>query len=108
MKKERHTLVHVILAGIIMLLLGNITLKILHQKENFIPKVKTHISTVLQIDTADINVDANIMNELGADEIEFIEIISNIEDDLKVIKFPDSCEEYNTTRKIADYISRNK
>ena len=86
----------------------HLSLKISHQKENFVPKVKSHISTVLQIDTANIDVNASITEDLGADEIEFIEIISNIEADLKAIKFPDSCEEYNTTRKIVDYIIRNR
>ena len=61
----------------------------------------------LRIDINTIEDDANIIEDLGADSLDVVEMLMAIEDNLGVIISDDDAVKLKTVRDVADYIEAN-
>lgn len=68
-----------------------------------IERVKDAIAKQLRIDVADIADDAAIIEDLGADSIEIIEMLMTLEDEMN-ITIPDEVTGVKTVKDVANFI----
>ncbi len=74
---------------------------------NTIDKVKKIIAEQLCISTDDINDDANIIEDLGADSLDVVELLMTFEDEFKVSIPDDKLEELKTIPQIVKLIDEH-
>ena len=67
-------------------------------------KIKELLAKQLRIDIDTIADDSNIIEDLGADSLDVVEMLMAIEDDLGVIISDDDAVRLKTVRDVADYI----
>ena len=70
-------------------------------------KIKELLAKQLRIDIDTIADDSNIIEVLGADSLDVVEMLMAIEDDLGVIISDDDAVRLKTVRDVADYIEAN-
>ena len=70
-------------------------------------KFKELLAKQLRIDIDTIADDSNIIEDLGADSLDVVEMLMAIEDDLGVIISDDDAVRLKTVRDVADYIEAN-
>ena len=70
-------------------------------------KIKELLAKQLRIDINTIEDDANIIEDLGADSLDVVEMLMAIEDNLGVIISDDDAVKLKTVRGVADYIEAN-
>lgn len=70
-------------------------------------KIKELLAKKLRIDIDTIADDSNIIEDLGADSLDVVEMLMAIEDDLGVIISDDDAVRLKTVRDVADYIEAN-
>ena len=70
-------------------------------------KIKELLAKQLRIDIDAIADDSNIIEDLGADSLDVVEMLMAIEDDLGVIISDDDAVRLKTVRDVADYIEGN-
>ncbi|MFR5864113.1 MAG: acyl carrier protein [Candidatus Woodwardiibium sp.] len=70
-------------------------------------KIKELLAKQLRIDIDAIADDSNIIEDLGADSLDVVEMLMAIEDDLGVIISDDDAVRLKTVRDVADYIEAN-
>ena len=68
-----------------------------------IDKVKATIAKQLRIDVAEINDDSAIIEDLGADSIDIVEMLMTLEDEMN-ITIPDDATGLKTVKDIATFI----
>lgn len=68
-----------------------------------IDKVKEVIAKQLRINVEDIADDAAVVEDLGADSIDIVEMLMTLEDEMNII-IPDDANGLKTIKDIADYI----
>lgn len=71
---------------------------------NTIEKVKKIIAEQLCISTDDINDDANVIEDLGADSLDVVELLMTFEDEFKVSIPDDRLEELKSIPQIVAII----
>ena len=70
-------------------------------------KIKELLAKQLRIDIDAIADDSNIIEDLGADSLDVVEMLMAIKDDLGVIISDDDAVRLKTVRDVADYIEAN-
>lgn len=71
-------------------------------------KVKEIIVKQLGVEPADVSMDANIFNDLGADYLDGIEILMTLEEEFD-IEIPDAeYEKMKTVKDAVEMVDRNK
>ena len=70
-------------------------------------KIKELLAKQLRIDIDTIADDSNIIEDLGADSLDVVEMLMALEDDLGVIISDDDAVRLKTVRDVADYIEAN-
>ena len=70
-------------------------------------KIKELLAKQLRIDIDTIADDSNIIEDLGADSLDVVEMLMAIEDDLGVIISDVDAVRLKTVRDVADYIEAN-
>ena len=60
----------------------------------------------LGVETADVTMDANIIDDLGADSLDVVEIIMGIEDQFDIEVEDEDVEGLKTVRQLVNYISK--
>ncbi len=68
-----------------------------------IERVKTVIAKQLRIDAADIADNAAIIEDLGADSLDIVEMLMTLEDEMN-ITIPDDVNGLKTVKDISDYL----
>ena len=68
-----------------------------------IDRVKNTIAKQLRIDVAEIDDNSAIIEDLGADSIDIVEMLMTLEDEMN-ITIPDDVVGVKTVKDIADYI----
>lgn len=68
-----------------------------------IERVKTVIAKQLRMDISDIADDAAIVEDLGADSLDIVEMLMTLEDELDII-IPDDATGLRTVKDVADFI----
>ena len=69
-----------------------------------IERVKSIIAKQLRINAADISDDASVLEDLGADSLDNIELLMTLEDETGIIIPDDDAADLKTVRQISDYI----
>ena len=70
-------------------------------------KLKDIIAEQLSVDADEVTMDSNIQDDLGADSLDVVDLITTIEDEFD-LQIPDEAvEEIKTVGDIANYIEKN-
>lgn len=69
-----------------------------------IERVKSIIAKQLRINAADISDDASVLEDLGANSLDIIELLMTLEDETGIIIPDDDAADLKTVRQISDYI----
>ena len=70
-------------------------------------KIKEILAKQLRIDMDTIADDSNIVEALGADSLDVVEMLMSIEDNLGIIISDDDAAKLKTVRDVADYLEAN-
>lgn len=70
-------------------------------------KIKEILAKQLRIDMDTIADDSNIVEDLGADSLDVVEMLMSIEDNLGRIISDDDAAKLKTVRDVADYLEAN-
>ena len=75
---------------------------------DFFEKVRNALATQFEMDPEEISAETNLIDDLGADSLDVVELIMSLEDDFGV-KIPDEdvAERY-TVGRIVDYLENMK
>ena len=73
-----------------------------------IEKVKELLAEQLGIDTKTISDDANILEDLGADSLDIIEMLMTLEDEYGVTIPDDQINQVKTVKEVAELIEKCK
>lgn len=68
-----------------------------------IDRVKEVIAKQLRIDVAEVTDDSAIIEDLGADSLDIVEMLMTLEDEMN-ITIPDDVNGLRTVKDIADYL----
>ena len=66
--------------------------------------VRDALAAQLEIDPEAITPDTNLIDDLGADSLDVVELIMSLEDDYNISISDDVASELTTVGKIADYL----
>ena len=69
-----------------------------------IEKVKDLLAKQLRLDASTIDDDANILDDLGADSLEVVEMLMTLESEFGIIVPDEDVMELKTVRTVAEYI----
>ena len=70
-------------------------------------KIKEILAKQMRIDMDTIADDSNIVEDLGADSLDVVEMLMSIEDNLGIIISDDDAAKLKTVRDVADYLEAN-
>lgn len=70
-------------------------------------KLKNIIVEQLGVEESDVTLEANIQDDLGADSLDVVDLITTIEDEFEVSIPDEAVEEIKTVGDIATYIEKN-
>ncbi len=70
-------------------------------------KLKNIIVEQLGVEEDDVTLEANIQDDLGADSLDVVDLITTIEDEFEVSIPDEAVEEIKTVGDIATYIEKN-
>ena len=74
--------------------------------DTVLSKVKKVVRNVLHLDSGfDVSVSAHIMNDVGADSLDFVEIIMEVEKEFDVAIPDEIAENLSTVKYMAEYVS---
>ena len=67
-------------------------------------KIRESLASQFEMDPAKISRETDIMNDLGADSLDLVELIMALEEEYGIRVIDDSVYEHKTVGEIADYI----
>ena len=70
-------------------------------------KLKDIIADQLSVDADEVTMDSNIQDDLGADSLDVVDLITTIEDEFDISIPDEAVEEIKTVGDIANYIEKN-
>ena len=70
-------------------------------------KLKDIIAEQLSVEADEVNMDSNIQDDLGADSLDVVDLITTIEDEFDLSIPDEAVEEIKTVGDIANYIEKN-
>ena len=75
--------------------------------KTMIEKVKDILAKQLRIDVNTIEDDTNIVDDIGADSLDIVEMLMSIEENFGIIVPDEDVQSLRTVRDVADYIEKN-
>ena len=78
------------------------------EKNTMLEKIIEIFASQLQIDSASVNADTLILEDLGADSLVIIEILTEIEDTFDISILDEDIPSFKTVGDIAKYIEERK
>ena len=69
-------------------------------------KLRAIIADQLGIDVDDISMDTHILNDLGADSLDLVELIMALEDEFNLVITDETARELYTVREITEFIEK--
>ena len=72
-----------------------------------IDEIKQILAKQLRIDVNTINDNSNIIEDLGADSIDLVELLMTIEEKKGIVVSDEDAVKLKTVRDVADYIERH-
>ncbi|MBQ4037403.1 MAG: acyl carrier protein [Clostridia bacterium] len=73
-----------------------------------IEKVKELLAKALRMDPADIDDDANILEDLGADSLDVVDMLMTLEEEFNILVPDEDVVKLKTVRAVAQYIEENQ
>ena len=70
-------------------------------------KLKDIIAEQLSVEADEVSLDSNIQDDLGADSLDVVDLITTIEDEFDLSIPDEAVEEIKTVGDIANYIEKN-
>ena len=67
-------------------------------------RIRDELSSQFQIDPGSITRDTDIMNDLGADSLDLVELIMSLEEEYGISVTDESVYEHKTVGEISDFI----
>jgi len=71
---------------------------------NILDELKTLIATSLGVDENDVDAESNLAEDLGADSLDAVELIMEIEDHFNISIEEEAAQDLQTVQDIIDYI----
>ena len=72
-----------------------------------IDKLKGIIADQLDVDADTVSVDSNIQDDLGADSLDIVDLITNIEDEFDIAIPDEAVDSIKTVGDIVSFIEKN-
>ncbi len=69
-------------------------------------KVQSALASQFELDPETITMDTNIMDDLGADSLDVVELIMSLEDEFGIAISDDDAVQLTTVRKIVEYLEK--
>ena len=70
-------------------------------------KLKDNIAEQLSVEADEVSLDSNIQDDLGADSLDVVDLITTIEDEFDISIPDEAVEEIKTVGDIVNYIEKN-
>lgn len=70
-------------------------------------KLKDIIAEQLSVEADEVNMESNIQDDLGADSLDVVDLITTIEDEFDISIPDEAVEEIKTVGDIVNYIEKN-
>ena len=67
-------------------------------------KVRDILAEQLEIDPESITLDTNIVDDLDADSLDFVEMITSIEDEFKIVVTDEKVGDFTTVRQVVEFL----
>ena len=67
-------------------------------------KVRDILAEQLEIDPETITLDTNIIDDLDADSLDFVEMITSIEDEFNIVVTDEKVGDFKTIRQVVEYL----
>lgn len=71
-------------------------------------KIRDILSQQFEVSPEDITEDTNIVDDLGADSLDVVELIMSVEDEFGIAVPDEDAVELTTAGKIVEYIEKNQ
>lgn len=72
--------------------------------EEIFEKVRAILAEQLELDESEINMDTNIIDDLDADSLDFVEMVTTIEDEFNIVITDESVGDFKTIRQVVEYL----
>ena len=69
-------------------------------------QVRNALAKQFELDPETITMDTNIMDDLGADSLDVVELIMSLEDEFGIAISDDDAVQLTTVRKIVEYLEK--
>jgi acyl carrier protein len=67
-------------------------------------KVRDILAEQLEIDPETITLDTNIVDDLDADSLDFVEMITSIEDEFNIVVTDEKVGDFKTVRQVVEFL----
>ena len=67
-------------------------------------KVRDILAEQLEIDPESITLDTNIVDDLDADSLDFVEMITSIEDEFDIVVTDEKVGDFKTVRQVVEFL----
>ena len=70
-------------------------------------KVRRILAEQLELDEDQITMDTNILDDLDADSLDFVEMITSIEDEFDIAITDEKVGDFKTVRQVVEYLEED-
>ncbi|MBQ9044942.1 MAG: acyl carrier protein [Oscillospiraceae bacterium] len=67
-------------------------------------KVRDILADQLELDPASITMDTNIIEDLEADSLDFVELVTSIEDEFDIVITEEAVGDFKTVRQVVEFL----
>ena len=67
-------------------------------------KVRNILAEQLELDPETITMDTNILEDLEADSLDFVELVTSIEDEFDIVITDESVGDFKTVRQVVEFL----
>jgi acyl carrier protein len=67
-------------------------------------KVRDILADQLELDPSTITMDTNILEDLEADSLDFVELVTSIEDEFDIVITDEAVGDFKTVRQVVEFL----
>lgn len=72
----------------------------------YFEKVRAALASQFELDPETITLDTNIMDDLGADSLDVVELVMSLEDEFGISISDEDAAQLSTVRRIVEYLEK--